>query len=88
MAKSLIQGSHLRNDWLFYFDVERESFYAVVFGFILSFSFMMSGYEGTMSRASGILTFSILSLVGAICGMALTLIGYPVASRSKSRGSR
>jgi len=52
-----------------------------IYGFVLSFSFMMAGYEGTMSRASRILPFSVLGLFGAICGVILAVIGYLAAKK-------
>ena len=56
-----------------------------VFGFVLAFSFMMAGYSGTMPVASRILPFSILGVVGAVCGIVLTIFGYWLSRRMRPR---
>lgn len=49
------------------------------YGFVLTFSFMMMGYEGSASRISRILPFSALGLFGALCGLVLGITGYALA---------
>ena len=48
----------------------------VVYGFSLSFAFLVAGYNGTPSLASRFPFFVILSLFGAICGLAMSALGY------------
>jgi hypothetical protein len=48
----------------------------VVYGFSLSFAFLVAGYNGTPSLVSRFPFFVILSLFGAICGLALSALGY------------
>ena len=58
-----------------------------LFGFVLSFSFMMAGYGGSMSRISRVLPFSVLGVFGAICGMALGIIGQVIVTHVKRKSS-
>ncbi len=46
-----------------------------VYGFLLSFIFMVSGYSGSAALLSRIPFFIILGIVGAICGGVLGIIG-------------
>ncbi len=46
-----------------------------VYGFLASFTFMVSGYAGQDSVATKILPFIIIGLVGALCGLTLGLLG-------------
>jgi len=56
---------------------EGESLYTgAVYGFCLSFSFMVAGYNGTASLVSRFPFFALLGLFGAVCGMALTATAY------------
>jgi uncharacterized membrane protein YccC len=56
---------------------KRESIYAgVLYGFCLSFSFMVAGYNGTASLVSRLPFFVLLGLFGAVCGLALSVTGY------------
>jgi hypothetical protein len=48
----------------------------VVYGFSLSFAFLVAGYNGIPSLVSRFPFFVILSLFGAICGLALSALGY------------
>jgi hypothetical protein len=47
-----------------------------VYGFLLAFSFMLAGYQGSAPIISRIPFFAILGLVGAICGLTLAAVGY------------
>lgn len=47
-----------------------------VYGFSLSFAFLVTGYNGTPSLASRFPFFVILSLFGAVLGLALSALGY------------
>jgi hypothetical protein len=47
-----------------------------VYGFALSFAFLVAGYTGTSSLISRFPFFAILSLFGAVCGLALSATGY------------
>ncbi len=47
-----------------------------VYGFSLSFAFLVAGYNGTPSLVSRVPFFAILSLFGAVCGVALAASGY------------
>jgi hypothetical protein len=47
-----------------------------VYGFSLSFAFLVAGYNGTPSLVSRFPFFVILSLFGAVCGLALSALGY------------
>ncbi len=46
-----------------------------VYGFLLAFSFMLAGYQGAAPMLTRLPFFSILGLVGAICGIGLAVIG-------------
>ena len=45
------------------------------YGFLLAFSFMFAGYQGSAPIVSHIPFFAILGLVAAICGTILSVIG-------------
>src|SRR3984893_5218124 len=47
-----------------------------VYGFSLSFAFLVSGYNGTRSLVSRFPFFAILALFGAVFGLALSALGY------------
>jgi hypothetical protein len=47
-----------------------------VYGFVLSFAFLVAGYTGTASLISRFPFFAILALFGAVCGLALSAAGY------------
>ena len=47
-----------------------------VYGFSLSFAFLVAGYNGTASLVSRFPFFVILALFGAVCGLALSALGY------------
>jgi hypothetical protein len=45
------------------------------YGFVLAFTFMVSGYQGAAPVVTRLLPFAALGLVGAVCGTVLGLIG-------------
>jgi hypothetical protein len=47
-----------------------------IYGFALSFAFLLAGYTGTASLISRFPFFAILALFGAVCGLALSAVGY------------
>ena len=64
---------------------KRESLYAgAIYGFCLSFSFMVAGYNGAASLVSRFPFFALLGLFGAVCGVALTATGYFLKVRYRS----
>ena len=46
-----------------------------LYGFILSFVFMLAGYTGAAPVATRIPFFALLGLFGAICGLVLAALG-------------
>jgi hypothetical protein len=46
-----------------------------VYGFLLAFSFMLAGYQGSAAILTRLPFFAILGLVGAACGIGLGVIG-------------
>ncbi len=53
----------------------------VVFGFILSFVFMLAGYNGRVSLISRVPFFAVLGVFGGVCGMVLGLLGFHVKTK-------
>ena len=47
-----------------------------IYGFTLSFTFMIAGYAGTASLLSRLPFFALLGLFGAICGFVLGILGF------------
>lgn len=47
-----------------------------IYGFVLTFVFMIAGYSGTASLLSRLPIFAMLGVVGAICGFVLGLVGF------------
>ncbi len=47
-----------------------------IFGFSVSFVFMIAGYNGSASLFSRIPFFALLGLFGALCGFILGFLGY------------
>jgi hypothetical protein len=45
------------------------------YGFLLAFSFMLAGYQGSAPTLTRLPFFAALGLVGALCGLGLGLIG-------------
>jgi len=56
-----------------------------VYGFLLSFVFMLSGYNGTQSIITRVPFFAILGLFGAFCGLILAYIGFFIKNKLKLR---
>ena len=52
-----------------------------VYGFTLSFVFMIAGYNGAEALMSRLPFFALLGLFGALCGMLLTLAGSLLKKR-------
>lgn len=59
----------------------------VVFGFVVSFVFIASGYSGTAPFVSRIPFFALLGLVGAVCGLVLGWLGSLIRNRVKITNS-
>lgn len=57
-----------------------------LYGFLLAFTFMLAGYQGSAPILSRLPFFAILGIVGAICGAALGLVGS-FARRKFSRAA-
>jgi hypothetical protein len=56
---------------------KRDAFKSgAVYGFALSFAFLIAGYNGKPSLVSRFPFFVILSLFGAVSGLALSTVGY------------
>lgn len=55
------------------------------YGFSLAFVFMVAGYEGRSPLTGRLPAFALLGLVGAVCGMALAMIGSLSAHAITSR---
>ena len=56
---------------------KRESMiYGAVYGFALTFVFMIAGYTGIASLLSRLPFFALLGLFGASCGFVLCILGY------------
>jgi hypothetical protein len=52
-----------------------------IYGFSLSFAFLVSGYNGTRTLVSRFPFFAILALFGAVSGVALSAVGYELKLR-------
>lgn len=57
---------------------KEELINGILYGFFLAFSFMTAGYTGSISIITRIPFFAILGLVGALCGLILSLIGVSI----------
>ena len=58
-----------------------------LYGFVLSFVFMLSGYSGSEPVISRFPFFALLGLFGAVCGLILGWIGYFLRSKFAQRKS-
>ncbi len=58
-----------------------------LFGFVLSVSFMLAGYDGDASWWSRSWFFAVLGVVGACCAAVLGLLGHAVAGVVRRRGT-
>jgi len=47
-----------------------------VYGFVVAFTFMVAGYGGSDPVLTKSPFFAILGIVGAFCGMGLSMIGF------------
>ena len=52
-----------------------------LYGFLLSFVFMLTGYAGTAPILSRFPFFAILGLFGAVCGVILGSVGYLIGRK-------
>lgn len=48
----------------------------IIFGFIVSFMFMITGYTGDAPVYTHLLPFAALGVFGGICGLFLSITGY------------
>ena len=56
----------------------------VAFGFFVTISFLLFGFQGASDKFAGFVVFSLgLSILGAFCGIVLTYIGSSARSRRK-----
>ena len=54
----------------------RQAIYVgALYGFLLAFSFMAAGYQGSAPILSRVPFFTALGIFGALCGLCLGLIG-------------
>lgn len=56
-----------------------------VYGFALAYVFMVAGYNGAEPLTTKLLPFILFGIVGAVCGVALSLIGLLVAKRQPAK---
>lgn len=59
-----------------------------VYGFFLTFVFMMAVYTGTASRISRILPFAVLAVGGAVAGLVVAILGAAIARRTRPHAAR
>jgi hypothetical protein len=52
-----------------------------LYGFLIAFTFMVTGYQGAAPILSRVPFFAILGLVGAVCGVGLGVIGAFLRSK-------
>jgi hypothetical protein len=55
-----------------------------VYGFILSFVFLLVGYTGTEPVITRTPFFALLALFGAACGAILSVVGYLAITRMRA----
>ena len=70
------------------FAMRRPALIGVIYGFFLSFSFMMAGYTGTASRLSRIPGFALLAAGGAVAGLIVAVLGAAIAARGARQQHR
>lgn len=56
-----------------------------VYGFLLTFIFMVTGYNGRDALATKILLFAVFGVFGAFCGTVLGIAGYFIRVNLKSK---
>jgi hypothetical protein len=64
----------------------RPALAGAIYGFALSFSFIVSVYTGAASVMNRMPYFTLLGVVGAVCGALLAVIGASVSSSRTSAG--
>jgi len=47
-----------------------------VHGFVLSYVFMVAGYDGAAALRTRLARFVVFGLVGAVCGAVLAVVGF------------
>lgn len=95
-AKYLFVGSWLSLPFwglvglaLAYWSGKRQAlFNGAIYGFLLAFVFMLSGYSGSASLVSRLPFFAGLGLVGAVCGLGLGWLGSFARARWALRKDR
>jgi hypothetical protein len=60
---------------------------SVLYGFVLSVSFMVAGYDGHASVWARTWFFALLGAVGACCAAAVGALGHAVAAALRRRGT-
>ena len=58
---------------------------SALYGFVLSVSFMVAGYDGHASMWARTWFFTLLGVVGACCAAALGALGHAVATALRRR---
>jgi hypothetical protein len=56
-----------------------------VYGFVLSYIFMIASYSGKASLSTKLLPFLLFGIFGATCGLVLALVGAVIAMRKRAR---
>jgi hypothetical protein len=59
-----------------------------VFGFSVSFVFMVSGYSGSAPLLGRLPAFAVLGVFGAVCGIVLGLLGSLIGSGLKRTAAK
>lgn len=57
----------------------------VVYGFVLSFVFLLAQYSGKASLISRVPFFAVLGVFGGVCGLVLGLLGSSVKTKLTAR---
>ncbi len=55
------------------------------FGFFLAYVFMLAGYNGNAPLVTKLIPFTMLGLIGAVCGLILSLVGYGAMAYIRKR---
>ncbi len=58
-------------------------FNGMSYGSVLSFVFMLAGYNGKASLISRVPFFTVLGVFGGVCGLILGILGFSMKSRMK-----
>lgn len=71
------------------FAMRKPALIGAIYGFCLSFAFMMASYTGTAPRISRVPGFALLGIAGAVAGVVVATIGSGIAARrAKARASQ